>query len=340
MPQNAIKPCLQQCATPMALLDRDLLFRFLNPAFSEVLDLGSRRLLGQSLDRLACSEPRLYTLAVEAWRSGQPGVLREVRIALPGGADLEADLFLSRIDDSGGDAQLLLELHPRSESRGQAATLGQALRVLAHELRNPLGGVRGAAQLLARPLADERRYALSELIVRECDRLVGLLERVLQPPAPTPRRRFNPHQPLDQAASLIEAEQAGRVRLLRDYDPSLPDMEGDPDRVQQALLNLLHNATQAGAETITLRTRLVHSARIHERRHRAALRIEIIDNGSGVPETLGAQVFLPLVSGRPEGTGLGLAQARRIAEEHAGSLSFASRPGRTVFTLLLPLPDA
>jgi two-component system nitrogen regulation sensor histidine kinase GlnL len=139
---------------------------------------------------------------------------------------------------------------------------------------------------------------------------------------------------------LAENDAGWAVRLARDYDPSLPDVSGDPDRLTQALWNLVRNAIEAGAATVTLRTRIEHGLRIGEALHPRVLRLDIADDGRGVPDDLSERIFLPLVSGRAEGSGLGLALAQQVAREHRGSLAYRSRPGHTVFTLLLPLDDA
>ena len=176
------------------------------------------------------------------------------------------------------------------------------------------------------------------LIGSEVDRLAALLERLLSPAPPRAHAPLNIHAVLERVLRLAESDAGWAVRLVRDYDPSLPEAEGDEDRLVQAAWNLVRNAIEAGAANVTLRTRAEHGVRIGEAVHALALRLEVVDDGRGVPEELAEQVFLPLVSGRAEGTGLGLALAQQVAREHRGSLAFRSRPGHTVFTLLLPLP--
>ena len=218
--------------------------------------------------------------------------------------------------------------------------LSAALKGLAHELRNPLAGLKGAAQLLARRAAhrndndDERE--LIELIESEINRLNSLLEQLLSPSPQRPHAPLNIHTVLERVLRLAENEGGWSVRLQRDYDPSLPELSGDADRLTQAVWNLVRNALQAGAANIILRTRVEHGARIHDHLHAMALRVEIVDDGRGVPEALAEHLFLPLVSGRAEGSGLGLALSQQVAREHRGSLTYRSRPGHTVFTLLLP----
>src|SRR5690606_22646115 len=200
------------------------------------------------------------------------------------------------------------------------------------------------AQLLARRaeqrLDNDDERELIALIGSEADRLATLLDHLLSPAPPQPRAPLNIHSVLERVLRLAENDAGWAVRLLRDYDPSLPELEGDEDRLVQAVWNLVRNAIEAGAGNVTLRTRAEHGVRIGEAVHALALRLEIVDDGRGVPEELAEQVFLPLVSGRAEGSGLGLALAQQVAREHRGSLAFRSRPGHTVFTLLLPLPEA
>ena len=167
--------------------------------------------------------------------------------------------------------------------------------------------------------------------------LAGLVDRLLSPEPARPFEPMNIHLVLERVLRLAESDAGWATRLVRDYDPSLPEFPGDADRLTQALWNLVRNAIDAGATTVQLRTRIEHGARIFDAVHPLALRLEIVDDGRGVSPDLAEQVFLPLVSGRAEGTGLGLALAQQVAREHRGTLGFRSRPGHTVFTLLLPL---
>jgi two-component system nitrogen regulation sensor histidine kinase GlnL len=218
--------------------------------------------------------------------------------------------------------------------------LHEALKGLAHEIRNPLAGLRGAAQLLARrsPDADARRYL--DVITAEADRLAGLVERLMNPSPPRPHQALNVHEVLERVRMLAGSDAGWSVAIQRDYDPSLPALRGDPDRLVQAVWNLVRNALEAGATSIRLKTRAEPNVMIGETPLKLALRIEVADDGRGVPEALATRIFLPLVSSRPDGTGLGLTVAQEVAREHGGSLSFRSRPGHTVFALLLPVPEA
>lgn len=314
-----------------------------NAAFSRWLGIGARRLRSMSLAALAAGDGRLRR-ALAAGGDAE-AVLRIRRISLRGGDGREhfADVWL-RWREAGG---WVLEAHPVDEFPGAEpaqslpSALSAALQGLAHELRNPLAGVKGAAQLLARRHRETpESVELTELIEAEVGRLTGLLDRLLSPHPPRPHVAVNCHGVLERVVRLAESEAGWAVKLARDYDPSLPALIGDADRLIQAIWNLVRNAIQAGASQVSLRTRIEHAARIGERLHARALRLEIGDDGCGVPDTLSERIFLPLVSGRAEGTGLGLALAQQVAREHRGTLTYRSRPGHTVFTLLLPLTAA
>ena len=204
-------------------------------------------------------------------------------------------------------------------------------------MKNPLAGVRGAAQLLKRRVADAELARLADLIIGEADRLAALTDRLLQPGGKPHLATINLHEVAERARELIAAEALTQVRVERDYDPSLPGLRGNRDRLLQLVLNLMRNALQAQATRISLRSRAEHNVLIGEKPVRLVVRLDVIDDGLGVPEGVRESLFMPLVSGRSDGTGLGLALAREIAQEHGGTLTFRSRPGHTVFSLMLPL---
>jgi two-component system nitrogen regulation sensor histidine kinase GlnL len=214
--------------------------------------------------------------------------------------------------------------------------LSATLRGFAHEVKNPLAGLRGAAQLLHRRVHDEDLQSLAGLVIAEADRLTVLANRLLNHDGAPHLAPVNIHERLERLSDLLQAEPTP-IRLRHDYDPSLPDVVGDADRIQQLLLNLARNAIEAGATTLGLRTRVEHGIRLSERSLRTALRVDVIDDGPGIPPALRDTLFEPLVSGRSDGSGLGLALSREIARDHGGELRFVSRPGETVFSLYLPL---
>ncbi|MGY4514446.1 ATP-binding protein [Lysobacter sp. HA18] len=334
-------PDLDQLTTPLAWTTLDARIAGCNIAFARWLGVGSRRLIGLRLAALAEDGGLDAVLDRAAEATDAPLRLRRLGLRFADGAERFCDAWLSRRDDGW-----LLEAHPVDEFPDDdparlPSALSAALRGLAHELRNPLAGLKGAAQLLARRLDanDADGHALTSLIDAETARLTGLLDRLLSPAPPQPHAPLNVHGVLERVLRLAESDAGWAVRLVRDYDPSLPDVDGDADRLTQATWNLVRNAIEAGASQVTLRTRAEHAARIGEVVHPIALRLDIADDGRGVPAELAERLFLPLVSGRADGTGLGLALAQQVVREHRGALSYRSRPGHTVFTLLLPLPE-
>lgn len=315
--------------TGVAVLDADLRFIHANAAFVETA--GIARWRGCPLEILGDIATPLSAAAARVRDARESVTLR--------GLELTVRDASVRIDAALGNcaAGILLELHPlgSQESSGAPQRISQSLRGLAHEVKNPLAGLRGAAQLLRRRVADSDQR-LADLIIAEADRLGALTDRLLHPSGKPHLAMVNLHEVAERARALIAIEAAPEVRIERDYDPSLPNFRGDADRLQQVVLNLLRNALQADTRSILLRTRAEHGASALTP-SRTALRLDVIDDGAGVPDALRESLFAPLVSGRADGTGLGLALAQEIAAEHGGQLDFRSRPGHTVFSLWVPL---
>ncbi|MEO6364449.1 MAG: ATP-binding protein [Luteimonas sp.] len=329
---------LESLITPLIWADTAGRIEGCNSAFARWLGVSARRLPEQPLAALEIDGADLRAALLTA-AGDAPVRLRRLSLSCAGGETRFADAWLSRRDSGGW----LLEAHPVDEFPGDdpaialPSALSAALKGLAHELRNPLAGLKGAAQLLARRTsADAGSRELTQLIEAEVERLIVLLDRLLSPAPQRPHAPLNIHGVLERVLRLTESDAGWAVRITRDYDPSLPDLPGDADRLTQSAWNLVRNAIEAGAANITLRTRAEYGVRIGDAIHALALRLEIIDDGRGVPEALTERLFLPLVTGRADGTGLGLALAQQVAREHRGALAYRSRPGHTVFTLLLP----
>jgi two-component system nitrogen regulation sensor histidine kinase GlnL len=321
------------CVTAMAALDGSLQFRWLNPALAELLGAGVLRWQGASLEIIEPGASGIVDAASRALHEQQVVLLRRVTVRDGRGGQFSGDIAFTPL----ANQRLLLELHPLHEAidRGTPA-LSESLRGFAHEVKNPLAGVRGAAQLLGRKVDSDELRELAALIIGESDRLAALADRLLGTRAKPRLVRLNVHELLERVAFLIAAEPSA-PHVRRDYDPSLPPAIGDGDRLFQLLLNLVRNALEANANTVTLRTRVEFGVRLNERLRRVVLRVDVIDDGNGIPPELASSLFQPLVSGRPDGTGLGLALAREIATEHGGELRHGGRQGATTFTLLLPM---
>ncbi len=337
---TAPPPSADALATPLAWADATGKVEGCNPAFASWLGVSARRLAGLALAELDAESGRLAPLLARLPDTGEPVRVRRARLAFPGNAERFADLWLARTATG-----LRLEAHPADEFPGEdpatllPAALSAALKGLAHEVRNPLAGLKGAAQLLGRRVEGEDARELVGLITSEVDRLAALVDRLLNPAPPRDFHPTNIHAVLERVRQLAEVEAGWAIKIVRDFDPSLPGFPGDADRLAQALWNLVRNALESGASQVQLRTRAEHHVLIGDAAHRLAVRVEISDDGRGVPEELAERIFLPLVSGRAEGTGLGLPLAQQVAREHRGSLSYRSRPGHTVFTLLIPVTD-
>jgi two-component system nitrogen regulation sensor histidine kinase GlnL len=329
---------LDHLLTAVVRLDGERRVRDLNPAAAELLGGREARVeqalaetgLDAMLDR-AAAERRIVSVQDLEWRRPD------------GESWLDADIV--RLPDGGW----LLELHDAGLRRRALADrqLGdrralsrRVVRQLAHEIRNPLAGLRGAAQLLARDEPDPARRELADIVRDEADRLDRLVDELLGPSGTVQLQAGNVHEPVDRVFALLAAEAGAGVRVRRDYDPSLPAVAFDGDRLARALLNLGRNALQAGGGQVVLRTRAARNVTCAGQRHRLAVAVEVADDGAGVPDELTDSLFFPLVTGRSDGSGLGLAIAQEIAGLHGGRIEFDSRPGDTVFRLLLPVAPA
>lgn len=256
------------------------------------------------------------------------------------------DCRVSPIDYGG--AELLVEVTDvtrRNQISRENALLiqhgagRQMVRQLAHEIKNPLGGIRGAAQLLARELIDAGQREYTDVVISETDRLASLVDTLLGPGGPPNKEPTNIHELIEYVVRIVEAEDNKSLTFHRDYDPGLPLINLDRDQMVQAILNLLRNAAIAldGQGSITLRSRAVMNYTVGDIRHRVIASIEIEDDGPGIPEDLQDSIFYPLVTSRQEGTGLGLPAAQELISRHGGLIEFESRPGRTIFKLRIPL---
>ncbi|HKL63493.1 MAG TPA: nitrogen regulation protein NR(II) [Woeseiaceae bacterium] len=342
---------IEYLSTSVILLDGALRVVDLNPAAENLLGVSLERARGTPLVTLCGDNEKLAEVLQRAGDAGQT-YAREITFAARN-ADYEQRITDCRVTPHGGvrrDVTMIVEFSDvtrRSRITRENALLAQhftgrkIIRQLAHEIKNPLGGLRGAAQLLERQLASPELKEYTGVIIREADRLAGLVDSLLGPGGRVSRRETNIHEVLEHVAQLVTAESEGRLNLERDYDPGLPAMMLDRDLMVQAVLNLVRNAVAAtGPEgTVTLRTRAVTNFTIGDVRHRVIASIDIEDDGPGIPEDLKDSVFYPLVTSRPEGTGLGLPLAQELVNRHGGLIEFASRPGATVFHIRLPLAD-
>ena len=321
---------------------------YLNSAAQVLLAVGSKRVTGQPLTTFV-SGTDLPPSIERVLADGQAVTLRELSIVGGGReGDVPVDCTLTRIPDCATGAQLLVELTGidqfmrfarEGRQRERHAANQMLVRGLAHEIKNPLSGLRGAAQLLEREINDPELRPYTNIIIGEADRLRNLVDRMTGPYRPAARGHVNIHEVLEHVRRLVTAGLPNGVSLDRDYDPSLPAVHGNKEQLIQALLNVVRNAAQAVTEhgNICLRTRIDHQRTMGGIRHRQVVRIDVEDNGPGVSGALGDQIFDPWVTGRAEGTGLGLPITQEIVSHHQGTVEYQSIPGHTQFTLYLPV---
>jgi two-component system nitrogen regulation sensor histidine kinase GlnL len=333
---------LDLLATAVVALDDSLIVRYANPAAESLFATGAKSLIGQPFLGLFSERAELERALDEARVSHWDYSAQNVTYSRPGREPMPLSCVVTRIDTAG--LALLAELRPIEEQLRQAReerlVQGQQsnrelIRNLAHEIKNPLGGLRGSAQLLERELEKPELREYTQVIIKEADRLQNLMDRMLTPHRAPRIEPVSIHEVLERVRSLVRAEFG--IEIQRDYDPSLPELMGDREQLIQAVLNIARNAAQAGAGTITFRTRSVRQQTILRQRHKLALELQVVDDGPGVPEEIQDRIFNPLVSGREGGSGLGLSIAQTFVQYHQGVVEFESRPGRTIFRILVPL---
>lgn len=343
---------LEHISTGVIALDAELQVSVMNPAAEMLLEVSAVRVMGNHASQLVLRSQELMQTLDQARRANASLARRGVQLLLYTGQELQADLIATPLSEHPDGYSMLLEILPidrmlrmsRDENLLQAQeTTRTVIRGLAHEIKNPLGGVRGAAQLLARELPDESLAEYTRIIIREADRLRDLVDRLLGPNQRPKLQALNIHEVLEHVRNLIEAEADNRITVGRDYDPSLPPLPGDRTQLIQAVLNIMRNALQAAESPercrLLLRTRSQRQFTIGTVRHRLVCRVDIIDNGPGIPDDLQQTIFVPMVTGRPDGTGLGLSIAQSIINRHGGLLECASEPGNTRFTIYLPMEN-
>jgi two-component system nitrogen regulation sensor histidine kinase GlnL len=339
-------PGLDLLTTAVMVLDGDLKVIYLNPAAETVFALSLRNVSGHLFAEFFVDGRTFGQRLSQALDELRGFVDPELTLTRPGYEPLHLNCVVTPVEMT--TAALLIEFRHieqqlRIEREAQRLTQHEAnrelIRNLAHEIKNPLGGIRGSAQLLERELdrPDLREY--TQVIIKEADRLQVLMDRLL-----TPHRRpqvgtVNIHEVCERVRTLILAEFPEGIQVMRDYDSSLPDLQGDREQLIQAVLNVVRNAAQAmnGRGTIELRTRVARRVTLAKTRHKLALELQVVDNGPGIPAAILDRIFYPLVSGREGGSGLGLTLAQTFVQHHHGVIEVESGPGRTCFHIILPL---
>ena len=336
---------LELLSSAVVLVDDELIVRYLNPGAENLFATSSRKILGYSLRRLLGEPAGLASALNNVLRDNWSYTGHNLTVVRPGMETLQLDCTVTPVDSA--NARLLLEFRPmdahlkvaREEQLAhQQQASRELIRNLAHEIKNPLGGIRGSAQLLERELEEPQLREYTQVIIAEVDRLQDLMNRLLTSHRMMQPSQLNLHDVLERVRRLILAEFPA-VSVRRDYDTSLPYITGDREQLIQAILNITRNAAQAlqGTGEIVLRTRAARQVTLAKRRFKLALQLQVIDNGPGIPDNIRDKIFYPLVSGRANGSGLGLSLAQSFIEQHHGAIEVESQPGRTCFTLFLPI---
>ena len=319
---------------------------FANQAAETLLKESATQMTGHGLVELIINGEELVSIISEAGATNKTFTRRKMQLLLPAKASFTADVTVTPILDEG---QTLVELIPMDRylriDRDAAIqehydVTRQMVRGLAHEIKNPLGGIKGSAELLARELPDESLTEYTDIIIEETNRLTSLLDRMLGPNTLAQKTPISIHQVLERTAKLIELE-SRNLAVIRDYDPSIPELSIDPELMLQAVLNVARNAMQilesTPHPTLTFTTRIERQFTINGQQHKVVVRVDIKDNGPGVPPEIQEQLFYPMISRRPGGTGLGLTFAQSIIAQHNGMIEFESEPGDTTFSIIIPL---
>ncbi len=342
---------LDLLSSAVVLLDANWLVRHVNPAAENLFEISQRLLLGKTLQAIIGDITELTAAIDSALKNNWSYTSHNISVPHGGTEPLRVDCTVTAVESNG--MRVLLEFRPIDQQlrtireerlREQQQASRELIRNLAHEIKNPLGGIRGSAQLLERELRTlanaPQLKEYTQVIINEADRLQDLMHRLLSSHRMMQPALASIHEILERVRRLIHAEYID-VRVRRDYDLSLPDLTGDREQLIQAILNVARNAAQAmkGKGEIIFRTRARRQVTLAKKRHRLALELQIIDDGPGIPEEIRDKIFYPLVSTREGGSGLGLTLAQSFVHQHQGTIEVDSRAGQTCFTILLPLPE-
>lgn len=344
-PQQTI---LENLSTSVLVLDTGLQIEYVNPAAEMLFEISAQKASGRNWTDIAITSKQFQSSLQSSLDNIHPFSERELEITINGNKTITVDCTVTplleplhanglMIEIVGLDRQL--QISKKENLISQHHAFRALIRGMAHEIKNPLGGLRGAAQLLERELPSEVLKEFTRVIIDEADRLQNLVDRMLGPNALPEKRPINIHMVLERVRSLARAEAAAGIHIQFDYDPSIPDLNADTEQLIQAVLNLVRNALQAVGDEgeIILRTRTKRQFTIGHQRHKLVVMVEIIDNGPGIPEEMLSTIFFPMITGRADGCGLGLSIAQSLISRHGGLIECNSKPGKTVFQILLPM---
>jgi two-component system nitrogen regulation sensor histidine kinase GlnL len=342
------KRILDHLNTAILFFDRELILTYINTTGEILLADSAHHLVGHSADELfKTSDPALLSNLKQSLAMAEPLVDRALTLSRMT-HNVTINFSATPLLTDEQVSEILVELqqvdnHLRISKEEQLLTQHNTARLLvrglAHEIKNPLGGLRGAAQLLDLELHDPELKEYTQIIIAESDRLQGLMDKMLGPNKLPNKKALNIHEVLERVRQLVQAESSGSLTIRNDYDPSIPDIHADKNQLIQAFLNIAKNAVQAteGKGNIIFKTRIHRQMSIGRKRYKLAIKCDIIDNGPGIDADMMSQIFYPMITGRAEGTGLGLSIAQALINQHNGLIECNSEPGNTVFSIFLPM---
>ncbi len=338
---------LDNINTAVMLFKADLTLIYANPAAEMLLGVSMHRMVGLGFDELISAKEPIKEQVADAVLTTHPFSRHEQVINLMREKEVTVDFTVNILSSAFREKEILFEMFPIDRLRrilrddailSQQDTTQDLLRGLAHEIKNPLGGLRGAAQLLERELHSEDQKEYTRVIIDEADRLQKLVNRLLGPSGMPNYIELNIHEVIEYVVNIAFQNKEG-IHFSRDYDPSIPNIVGDQDLLIQAILNIVNNAVEVVDENgnITIKTRVLRNFTIGEKTYRLVIKMDVIDDGPGVAEDLKDKIFFPMITGRAQGTGLGLSIAQRLIHQHSGLIECDSEPGKTTFSVFLPI---
>ncbi len=345
--QSAVN-IVENLATTVMLFDKNLQLLFINGSGEDLLFVSYPRVLGMTPKQIWPHSSFFYKAIKRSLNSGSTCIERNVDLSLNNGQIINVDCMITPVMVDEVAEEIIVELvdaqvFVRAIQELNQQTIQQAAKEsvqgMAHEIKNPLGGIRGAAQLLGAELDNKDLLEYTGIIINECDRLRNFIDRMLATTNQPVKSETNIHEVLEYVVTVVRAENAHKLNIKKDYDPSIPNIKVDREQIIQAVLNLLRNAVQEIGEDgeITLVTRVQRQVTIRHKLNRHIIVVDIIDNGRGIPPEIESGAFYPMVTGRAEGTGLGLPIAQQIIQSHGGLINYERKENTTCFSILLPL---
>lgn len=350
------KQIVEGLTNTVIMLDCNLKVDYINPVGEMLFEMSVNRMRGMDISELLGQVPNLVEEIQQSLISSNPFTQREIELALPNQRVIQADCVVTPVLDvkdrpNINKRAMLIELNnlnrgikiSREENQFvQSHAMRAMIRGLAHEIKNPLGGLRGAAQLLERELDNEEQKEFTNIIIGEADRLRNLVNRLLGPNTPPHRQDVNIHEVTEHVSQILSVDKPEQVKILHDYDPSVPELEADRDQLIQAILNIAVNALHAVGEKgkIKFITRTKRHINIGPQHHKLVCEVEIVDDGKGIPEEMMESIFFPMVTSRADGSGLGLSISQSLIQQHGGAIHCTSKPGHTVFRIHLPIKSS